>query len=605
MTNDQSRQGGQGGTLNASASDPRRLVAVALGQAPADVVVRNGLLANVYTGELLEGWGVAVAGARIAWVGPDVERCIGAATTVIDAAGQTLAPGFIDGHTHLDCIHRLDHYLTAAMPTGVTTVITETGYLSSVGGYPAVAAFLGRLADLPVTVLATAPTISYLLSDRGDGRPMVTTEEMARLLEEPAVVGLGEVYWPAAIDGRADLPLLIAKAEAMGKPAEGHTAGARAGKLVACAAAGLSSCHEPITAEEVRERLRLGLTAMVRDGSVRRDIAALQGALIGLTPRRLALVSDTVWAHHLLERGYLDEAARQAVAAGLEPMQALQAITLAPAEHFRIEGLVGGLGPGRQADLVLIPDLAQFRPSLVLARGRIVARDGRAAVPIPPVRLSAEVFPVPRVLRPLQDHDLRIVAPTGRDRVRVRVIHYTGEIVTQEQAREVPVRDGILSADPAAGLLKVAALDRRGGGRIACGFVSGFGLQRGALAASLSFDTANLILLGATDADMRVAAQRMLDLRGGLVVADGGAILAEVPLPLGGIMSEQAMDVLAGQISAFQRAAHDLGCVRENPLLSALVVTFLAIPAIRIRERGLWDVRRNQAVPLVVDQGEA
>lgn len=583
--------------------DPKSLLAVALHQAPADLVVRGGILANVYTGELLEGWGVAVAGTRIATIGPEVERCIGPATTVIDAGGQIIAPGLIDGHAHLDCIHRLDLYLAAAIPTGLTTLITETSNFSSVGGYPALAAFLGRLPQMPVTVFATAPAISYLLSDRGDGQPMLSTEEMAQLLEEPSVVGLGEVYWPAILEGRAPLSLLVAKAEALGKRVEGHTAGARGSKLAACVAAGISSCHESITAEEVRERLRLGLTTMVRDGSVRRDLGALDGALKGMVPRRLVLVSDTVWAHHLLERGYLDEAARQAVAIGLEPMQALQAITLAPAEHFRIEGLVGGLAPGRQADLVLLPVLQEFRASLVIARGRVVAKDGRVTIPIPPLTLPSGVFPSPRVSQPLGLEDLRIPAPPGRDRVRVRVIHYAGDIVTQAVVRELPVRNGALWADPEADLLKVVVLDRRGQGRIARGFVSGYGLCCGALAASLSFDTANLILLGANEADMLAAAERMLALGGGLVAAAGGAIVAEVPLPLGGVTSDQPMEVLAGQIARFQRALAELGCIRENPFLSAQVVTFIAIPALRIRESGLWDVRRNQAVPLIVDEG--
>ncbi|HYL79678.1 MAG TPA: hypothetical protein VEU07_02640, partial [Candidatus Acidoferrum sp.] len=165
--------------------DPRSLVQVALGREPADVVVQGGTLANVYTGELLEGWGVAIAGTRIALAGPEAGRCIGPGTRIIRADGQIIAPGFIDGHTHLDCIQRLDYYLEAAIPTGLTTVITETGTLSNVGGYPALAAFLAQLPSLPITVYATAPTISYLLSNRGDGQPMVTTEEMARFLEEP------------------------------------------------------------------------------------------------------------------------------------------------------------------------------------------------------------------------------------------------------------------------------------------------------------------------------------------------------------------------------------------------------------------------------------
>jgi adenine deaminase len=583
---------------------PGPLASVALGKAPADLVVRGGILANVYCGELLEGWGVAVVGERIAAIGPEVDRWIGPATAIVEAAGQVIAPGFLDAHTHLDCFQRLDLFLAAAVPTGLTTAVTETSHLSNVGGGRAVEVFLAALPGLPVTVLATAPTISFLVSDRGDGAPMVSAEEMARLLEEPGIVGLGEVYWPALLEGRQDLQLLVAKAEAFGKRVEGHTAGARGGKLVASVAAGLTACHEPITPEEVRARLRLGLYTMVRDGSVRRDIEALDGALTGADPRRLILVSDTVWPHHLAERGYLDATARRAATLGLTPMQALQAITLTPAEYFRLDGRVGGLAPGRQADLVLMPRLADFRPSLVMARGRILARDGRMETSLPPVIFPAGVLPPPRVPRSLTLEDLRIPAPSGADRVRVRVIEFSGEIVTQAVIRDLPVCEGTVTPGPQEDLVKVVALDRYGGGHAARGFVAGYGLRRGALATSLSFDPANLILLGTSDSDMLTAAERMRALGGGFVVVADGRVEAEVPMPEGGIFSNRSAGPLTEEVGQAHRALQAMGCRRRDPLLSAQVLTFTAIPALRIRERGLWDVRANRVVSLVVESDE-
>jgi len=581
------------------------LLLVAAGERPADLVVRGGTLANVYTGELLEGWGVAAAGSRIALIGPEADACIGPSTTVIEARGQVIAPGFVDGHTHLDFLHRLDRYLESAIPTGLTAFVTETPVLCSVGGFPAVEAFLTHLARLPITAFATAPTISYLCSDRGDGQPMITLEEMARLLEEPAVLGLGEIYWPALLAGRPDVLTLVAKAEALGKCVDGHTAGARGRKLVGLVAAGISACHEPITPGEVQARLRLGLYTMIRDGSVRRDLPALQGALTAMHPRRLMLASDGAWAQHLIEHGYLDDSARQAVRLGLSPMQALQAITLVPAERFGIESRLGGLGPGRQADLVLLPDLPDFRPSLVIAHGRVVAADGRVTVAIPPPMFPANCLPPPRTARPLRTEDLRIPATPGRHRVRVRVMHLAAEIVTRAAVREVGVRDGAVEADPAADLLKVVALDRHGAGQVGRGLLSGFGLSQGAVAGSVSFDAVNLVAVGCNDADMLLALERVLALGGGMVAAAGGVIRAEVPLPLGGIVSEQPMDVLAAEIVAFQRALHGLGCVRADPFLTMQVLTFTAIPALRIRERGLWDVRENRVVPLILDEGEA
>ena len=580
------------------------LLRVAVGERPADLIVRGGVLANVFTGELLDGWGVAVAGSRIAAVGPDADSCIGPSTTVIEAGGQVIAPGFVDGHTHLDFLHRLDRYLESAIPTGLTAFVTETPVLCAAGGFPAVEAFLAHLARLPVTGFATAPTIAYLCSDRGDGQPMITLEEMARLLEEPAVLGLGEIYWPALLAGRPDLLTLIAKSEALGKCVDGHTAGARGKKLVGLAAAGISSCHEPITPDEVQARLRLGLYTMIRDGSVRRDLPALRGALTGMRPRRLMLASDGAWAEHLMAQGYLDETARQAVRLGISPMQALQAITLVPAERFRIDDRLGALAPGRQADLVLLPDLQDFRPSLVIARGQVAAADGRVTVAIPPPVFPANCLPPPRTAQPLRAEDFRIPAIPGRDRVRVRVMHLAAEIVTHAVVREVVVRHGAIEADPAADLLKVVALDRHGAGQCGRGLLSGFGLSQGAVATSVSFDVVNLVVVGANDADMLVAVERALALGGGMVAAAGGTVRAEVPLPLGGIISERTMSALSEELVRFRQALRQLGCGRADPFLTMQILTFTAIPNLRIRERGLWDVRENRVVPLILDEGE-
>jgi len=286
-------------------------------------------------------------------------------------------------------------------------------------------------------------------------------------------------------------------------------------------------------------------------------------------------------------------------------MQALRAITLTPAEHFGIEGRLGGLAPGRQADLVLLPALAEFRPSLVVARGRVVARDGRTTVPIVPPAFPPDCLPSPRTAHPLDLEDLRIPAPAGRDRVQVRAIRLSAEIVTHAEIRELAVRNGALPADPAADLLKVVAVDRRGMGRTARGFVAGFGLSRGAVASSVTFDTANLIVIGGNDPDMLLAFHRMLALGGGMVVAADGKIRAELALPLGGVTSDQPLHALAAEIVAIERALRDLGCAHEKPFLAVQILTFTAIPALRIRERGLWDVRRSQLVPLILDEGEA
>ncbi len=577
---------------------------VALGRRPADLVIPGGILLNVHTGEMLEGWGVAVAAGRIAAVGPDVETLAGPETEVIDAAGRFLLPGLIDSHTHLDSLTSLPQFLAAAVPGGLTTIITEVTYLATAGGDAGVRALLPLLEQLPITVYVTAPTISFLCSDRGDGEPRITEEEMMRLLEHPRVIGLGEIYWSPLLSGHPGLLRLIAAARCLGKSAEGHAAGARGMKLQAVTALGVSSCHEAITAEEIRERLRLGLSTMVREGSVRQDLAAIEPLLTrGLDFRHLILVTDTVWPPDLRDRGYIDHVVREAIRIGLDPIAAVQAATLNPAEHFGLSQKIGSIAPGRQADLLVVSDLPTLRCDYVLSRGVVVARRGEY---LPPrgeeAWLSRQALPGVHLRAPVCPEDFRIIAPAGRGEVSVRVIEIAGEIVTKEQRLSLaPVRGEIRSA-PDHGLLKVAALDRFGKGLRTVGLVQGYGLRTGAVASTLSFDTGNIIVVGADEADMAWAVNRVAELGGGVVCAEGGRSLAEIPLPVGGILSEEPVDALADAMAAMEKALGRCGSTLPHPLLTLHTLTFTAIPALRIRERGLYAVREGRRVNAVIEE---
>jgi adenine deaminase len=576
----------------------RRLLGVALGETPADLLALGGDVVNVYTGEVVR-WDVAVVDGRIAAVGPDLSGLAGSATVRLDARGKVLVPGFLDGHTHLDILVSLPELLREAIPRGLTALVTEMVQVTSALGVAGAWWFLDTLRAQPIHAYATVPTISYLAAEARPGEPPLDAAALEALLDDPRVLGLGEVYWHRLLPEPERLLPLIDRARALGKTVEGHTAGARGPRLVACAAAGLGSCHEPITAAEALERLRLGLRVMIREGSVRRDLeAVLDVRRAGVSLRRATLASDGIWPSDLLARGYMDGIVQRAIDLGLPPVTAFQMASLNAAEHFGLDDEIGGIAPGRWADFLVLPALRTIRPEVVVARGRVVARDGQCLVACPAVPLPPGVYPGPRP-GPLDPASLRLAA--AGPRARVRVIRIAGDIVTAEAEATLPVRDGAVAADPTSDLLLAAVCDRRGGRHRGLGIVQGFGLREGAVASTLSFDTADLVLVGASHEALAAAGQRAVEIGGGFVVADGaGAVRAELPLPLGGIASAAPMTELAQGLEAAAGALRDLGCPLARPLLTLQTLTFSAIPALRLTTRGLLAVKSRAHVPALL-----
>jgi adenine deaminase len=576
-------------------TERERLLRVALGEAPADLLVTGATVVNVYTEELLR-WDVAVAGERVAAVGLDLAGLAGPATVRLDAPGRVLVPGFIDGHTHADSLVTIPELLREAIPRGLTGLVTEMGQPASALGAAGARWFLDVLRAQPIHAYATAPVISYLSTDDGQGAPVISEAEMAALLADPQVRGLGEVYWHRLLPEPGRLVRLMEEAGRLGKTVEGHAAGARGAKLVAVAAAGVGSCHEPITAEEAAERLRLGLAVQIREGSIRRDLeAVLAVRTAGVALRRAALVSDGLWPPDLLARGYMDGIVQRAIDLGVPPVTAYQMASLNVAEHFGLDADVGGIAPGRVADFVVLPDLRTVRPEVVVARGRVAARDGRCLLPL--AAAPAPAGPAVRV-GPVDADRFRVPAPEPV--ARVRVIRTEGQVVTWEEEGRLPVRGGALEPDPGQDCLLAAALDRRGTGRQGLGVVRGFGLRAGALASTISFDTADLVAVGASREALAAAVGRAVALGGGLVAVDGGgAVRAEVPLPVGGIASPRPLAEVARALETFAAAARALGCPFASPLLPLQTLTFQAIPALRLTTAGLLHVKSQERVPLL------
>lgn len=569
--------------------DFHALSQVALGRLPGGLAIHHARLLNVYTGELLEDQSIVTHDRWIAYTGPLRTEMVGPATEVIDAAGQVVIPGLIDGHNHLASFGGIAEFVRFAAASGTTLVVTETLEPYAVAGYDAVLDFLEALAEQPIKMAATAPAM-VSISPRLLG---VDGADLDRLLVREDILGLGESYWQGVLQSPWRLLPAMRATLAAGKTIEGHSAGARDGKLAAYTALGVTSCHEPITADEALARLRLGMHVMAREGNVRRDLAAMAPIREGRADlRRLTVVSDGVDPRSLVAEGYMDRVVQKAIDCGFAPVTAIQMATLNVAEHFGIDHLVGGVAPGRFADLVVIPEIDRIQPELVVSNGRVIARDGSLIVPPRPHPFKVQSRRTIGLTEPVSAEDFAIRAPSSSETVTAAVIQMVTDLVTREETVTVPVRNSCIEALPDQDLLKVAAMDRRlTPGRCFTGLIRGFGLRAGAMASSAAWDTANLIVVGADDPDMALCVNRIRELQGGLVVARDGAVLAELALPVFGLMADLPMETVAEQLRSIDSAARELGTRLPDPILTLATLTSAAIPYCRICEEGLVDLK--------------
>ncbi|PIP09178.1 MAG: adenosine deaminase, partial [Syntrophobacteraceae bacterium CG23_combo_of_CG06-09_8_20_14_all_50_8] len=437
--------------------EAKEVMQAALGRAKADLVIVNAKLANVYTGELLDDFAVAVKGKWIAYVGKEPQDNIGEETVVIDAAGMTVIPGFIDGHTHLTHMYDAAEFSRYVIKGGTTTIIAETMEVFPIGGYEGVLDFLESFREQPLKFYGTIP-VMISISRTCNG---ISVETIQKLLLRDDILGLGESYWQAVLQNPDQLLPLYEETLRCGKTVEGHSAGAGGRKLMAYTATGVSSCHEPITAEEVLERLRLGIYVMVREGSIRRELDAVSRLKdMDVDLRRLILVTDGIDSKDLLERGYMEYIVQKAIDVGFDPMDAVQMATINVAEHFSLDGILGGIAPGKYADMVIIPDLKTVRPEYVISNGKIAAKKGDVLVsPRKSVYTEASRHSVhlPAEFKP---EDFSLIIDTGVSSIKVRVINLVTELVTKELKIDMPVTDGEINADLDQDIIKVAAIDR-------------------------------------------------------------------------------------------------------------------------------------------------
>ncbi len=569
----------------------RRLIAVARGEVPAELVLCGARVANVFTGELLRE-DVAIVGDRIAGLGRYTGR------VVRDVTGGVIAPGLVDAHLHLESTMLTPAaFARAVVPRGTTAVVMDPHEIGNVAGVGGIRWLLAATRDLPLTFHCQAPPcVPASRMETTGGR--IGSAGVRQLLARPQVLGLAELMdYPGLLAGEADvLQKLVAAANMV---IDGHAPGLSGRTLNAYLAAGPASDHEATRPEEAREKLRRGATLMLRESSVARDMTRLLRTIPAAARDRCLLVTDDLLPHDLLRHGHLDAVLRRAVrVGGLHPVQALRMVTLNPATYLRLPR-VGAVAPGWRADLVVFEDLRTFRARLVIRGGREVARDGHLTVAAT-ARLAASVR-LHRTIRVgrLSVGTFRIPARPGR----CRAIRVRADSILTDQVRVRPrVVAGAVTADPAADCAKVAVVERHtASGRVGLGLVLGLGLRAGALATSVAHDSHNLVVAGTQDEEMLAAVHEIERMGGGLVAVRDGRVLARLPLPVAGLLTHEPLSRVAEGMEALTRAARRLGVRLLHPFLTLSFLTLSVVPTLKLTDRGLVDVTAGRLVSLWVN----
>ena len=563
---------------------------IARGDEPADLVLRNGRVINVFTAEIIES-DVAIAGDRIVGVGPGYD-----AEEEIDLGGRYVCPGLIDAHVHIESsMVTPPQFARAVVPRGTTTAVTDPHEIANVAGVDGVLYMLAASEGLPLTVCVNLPSC-VPATHMGTAGAELTAGDLVALRDLDRVIGLAEfMNVPGAVLG---LPGALEKLVAFqGRVIDGHAPGTSGKWLQAYVGAGPGSDHECTTASEMVEKLRLGMVVFVRESTAARNLRALIPAITSQNSRRCAFGTDDRHPADLLDEGHLDHLIRLAVAEGLDPVTVIQMATLNVAEWFRLRDR-GAIAPGRRADLVVFSDLREFRAGIVFAGGALVAQDGVPVGdwPAPTVDDSS----VRDTVRVAWDQ-LSFAIPAAGEHVRVVGV-VPDQVVTEHLVEPAKVVDGLAVADPERDLLKMAVIERhRGTGNVGLGFVRGLGLRRGALAGSVGHDAHNLIVAGCDDTSMMTAARAVGDLGGGLVAAVGEEVLASVPLPIAGLMSDQPVEAVRRQMDRLVAAAQDLGSSLHDPFMALSFLALEVIPALKLTDQGLVDVEKFDFVPLWVE----
>ena len=585
----------------------RALVDVAMGRLPADLVIQNGNWVSVQSGEIIPGTDIAIKDGHIAYVGEDASHTIGKKTKVIDAKGRYLVPGLLDGHMHVESgMVTVTEFVRAVAVRGTTGMFIDPHEMANVFGLKGVKLMLDEAQKQPIHVWVQMP--SCVPSGPGLETPgaRIGPKEVAQAMKWEGIIGLGEMMnYPGVAAGENNLLQEMSITHSKNKTIGGHYASPDLGlPFHGYVAGGAEDDHEGTVLEDAVERVRQGMKAMLRYGSSWHDVASQVGAItkLGMDPRRFILVTDDSHAQTISHDGHMDRVLRHAIGQGLNPVTALQMMTINTAEHFGVSKEMGMIAPGRWADVVLVKDLNDFKAELVIAKGQVIAEHGKWKVSLSKFKYPSWATKSVKVKKRLKADDFRLQVKGPKSQVKANVI---GVIENQAPTRHLtfdikPV-DGEIKVDMARDIAKIALVERhKGTGGITMGLVSGFGFDsKCAVASTVAHDSHHMIVVGTDEESMAMAANSLAKSGGGQVVVKDRKVIGQVELRIAGLMSNEKADVVARKAGTILDAFQACGCRLNNPNMQLSLLALVVIPELRISDKGLVDVTKFNFVPVL------
>jgi adenine deaminase len=564
-------------------------IKAAHGEKPVDLLLTNTQIVNVFGGEIVSD-DVAINDGKIVGFGPYEAK------NIVDLKGRYVAPGFIDGHVHIEsAMTCTSEFARAVVVHGTTTVAADPHEIANVLGSNGIEYMLQSAEQQPINIYFTLPSC-VPATDMETAGARLNAEDLRPFLNNEKIVALGEMMnFPGVIYRDSDVLAKINMARQQKKPVDGHAPGLKGRELYAYIAAGIQSDHECTTLQEAKEKLMAGMVIMIRQGTGAKNLQALLPIVNAKTARRMMWCSDDRHPHDLIADGHIDSIVREAIQSGLDPILAIQMATLSPAEYFGLHHL-GALAPGRQADLIVFSDLHNPVIEQVYYRGILTAEKGQM---LPEIQVPPAVTTPPSIQVDLLKANFSIPA----EHKRVRVIEIVpDQVITHQRIEQIAVKNKQAVSDPSKDLLKIAVVERhKGTGKIGKGFVKGFGLKRGALASSVAHDSHNIIIVGTTDDDMQTALEAVVQMGGGLAVVSDTTVLARLALPIAGLMSLEPVQLVRDQLDSLVGIAHDMGCTLKEPFMTLSFLALPVIPELKLTDLGLIDVNKFEVVPLFVE----
>ncbi|MCV0413053.1 adenine deaminase C-terminal domain-containing protein [Nitrosarchaeum sp.] len=567
-----------------------------MGDKKADLVLKNCSLVSVYTREIIPKIQIAIIDDRIAYVGPNAGHAVGSKTTIIDIEEKYVGPGFADPHLHIDQFVLPSELAKKSLLCGVTSLFSDPIDIVSVSGYKGFQEFLKLGENLPIRIFQVVP--GGLPVDRKFSNSKTLSLPQEKLaVKHPHVLGLGEVFSWTKVTLRDSKTMKSLSAMLEGDCIiNGHTAGASDKKLNAYVASGILSCHEPINFDQVLERLRLGMWIMIREGSIRRDLKEIIPHVLshGINLDRLMFCSDGLDPTDLVQYGHIDHCVRESIKLGLNPIDAISMASKNCFDYYNMNKDLGGIVPGKLADILIFDDLKSVKPNKVFVGGKLVVSNGSIVTSV-----KKKIIPpwIKKTIKLKKLSPKDFVIKSKKKSVIANTIFMQTEIITKPGSVELFTENGNILTSLDKDVWKVASFDRiHGTNKHVIGFLENFGADIGAFASTWSFHENDMIVIGSNDSDMSIAANILIKNQGGLVVVKSGKVVASLPLQLAGIISTESFEKVLTNFQQINNSIIDSGCKFSRPHLIPLFLPFLALPSIRILSGGIVDVKKRSYI---------